>query len=252
MHAALTGVMLRSRLLRRLGPRPLPRALRRALFAGDARYCPVCRSSVAVFLPFGVRARTDAMCPLCLALERHRLDWVFFERHTNLFDATPKRMLHVAPEAAFREPLQRLPALDYFTADLAGREAMARIDVTNIPCADETFDVIYCSHVLEHVPDDARAMRELRRVLKRTGWALLQVPVVQGRTDEDPTVRDPAERLRRFGQADHVRRYGTDYPDRLEAAGFRVRVFDAGEIVTPEEAVRMAVGDGRVYYCARA
>jgi predicted SAM-dependent methyltransferase len=103
---------------------------------------------------------------------------------------------------------------------------MVRLDVTRLPFSADSFDAIYCSHVLEHVPDDAAAMAELHRVLRRPGWAILQVPVLREVTDEDPTVITPEERLQRFGQQDHVRVYGLDYVDRLERNGFVVYVDD--------------------------
>jgi SAM-dependent methyltransferase len=101
---------------------------------------------------------------------------------------------------------------------------MVEMDVTSIQYPDDCFDVIYCSHVLEHVPDDRAAIRELYRVLKPGGWAILQVPISADATFEDPTVTDPDARERLFGQDDHVRRYGPDYADRLAAAGFLVSV----------------------------
>lgn len=166
--------------------------------------------------------REDVRCPFCGSLERHRLVWRFFEDHTDLFDGRPKRMLHVAPEASFEQRFRRLAGLDYTTADLLDPNVMVQMDLTDIPFSDGTFDVIYCSHVLEHVPDDRQAMRELRRVLAPAGWAVIQVPITAPETIEDPTITDPQERIRLFGQDDHVRRYGPDYSDRLREAGFAV------------------------------
>ena len=116
--------------------------------------------------------------------------------------------------------------LDYVTADIHAQDVDVNLDVTNIPFEDASFDVVICNHVLEHVDDDRRAMRELRRVLTPEGWALLQSPVDRAReaTYEDPTALTEDERLERFGQADHVRIYGLDYVDRLRAAGFDVTV----------------------------
>jgi ubiquinone/menaquinone biosynthesis C-methylase UbiE len=115
-------------------------------------------------------------------------------------------------------------SIEYVSADLSAPEAMVKMDITEIQYSDDTFDVIYCSHVLEHVSDDRKAMREFCRVLKPGGWAILQVPIMADKTFEDSTVISPEEKQRLFGQHDHVRQYGLDYKDRLADAGFRVTV----------------------------
>jgi hypothetical protein len=215
--------------------------------------CPICRSRLRHFLPYGVVPRPNARCPVCGALERHRLLWLFFTTQTNLMHPTPKRMLHVAPERAFTTQLKRIPGLDYLTADLYNPRAMVKMDITDIQYPDASFDVIYCSHVLEHVPDDRKAMREFFRVLKPTGWAVLQVPITADHTIEDPSVVEPEERERLFGQKDHVRRYGPDYTQRLEEAGFTVKCIPASAV--GDERQRRELGildDESIYYCTRS
>lgn len=215
------------------------------------RYCPLCRRYERGFEPHGVVPRPDARCPHCGALERHRLIWLFMTSRTNLCDGRPKRMLHVAPEQAFEKPMSAVPGLDRLTADLAPG-AMVQMDLTDIHYPDATFDVIYCSHVLEHIPDDRRAMREMFRVLKPGGWAILQVPILRDVTFEDPSVTDPAERLRLFGQDDHVRVYGLDYADRLRAAGFRLKVEDFGATLSARRRQLYGLMEGeRVYFCEK-
>jgi SAM-dependent methyltransferase len=127
------------------------------------------------------------------------------------------------------------------------------MDVANIPCVDQAFDAVYCSHVLEHVPDDKRAMREFCRVMKQGGWAILLVPVDGPTTFEDPTIVTPAERMKFFGQADHVRRYGEDFPGRLREAGFTVEVVSAQALVNDADAVAMGLtpASGVIYYCKK-
>jgi SAM-dependent methyltransferase len=133
-------------------------------------------------------------------------------------------MLHVAPEPCLAPRLSAIEELDYVSGDLEPGPRQLHLDVTALPFEDRHFDAIICSHVLEHVPDDRRALAELRRVLRPDGWAVLLVPILRERTIEDPTETDPAERLRRFGQRDHVRVYGRDFYERLRDAGFAVTI----------------------------
>ncbi len=240
--------------LLRKTPAPLKTSIKRIWYLGRHRYCPICERSARVFLPFGVIPRTDAMCPFCGSLERHRLVWRYFTDCTDLFDPRPKKMLHVAPERCLEARFKKKIGLSYLTADLLDPEVMEKMDITAIQHPADSFDVIYCSHVLEHVADDRKAMREFRRVLRSTGWAVLLVPISAERTIEDPSITDPAERLRLFGQEDHVRRYGPDYVDRLHEVGFKVKCLSVSDFLTEEEAVRMAVGSGQagqIFHCTK-
>jgi SAM-dependent methyltransferase len=162
-------------------------------------------------------------------------------------------MLHVAPEECFLDRFPKIIGSGYVSADLASPFAMVRMDITRIAYPDEYFDAIYCSHVLEHVEDDRRAMREFHRVLRKDGWAILNVPITAPATFEDPSIISPAARLAAFGQEDHVRRYGPDYIDRLREAGFGVDVFSAADIASPEECIRMGLtaATGALYFCRK-
>jgi SAM-dependent methyltransferase len=133
--------------------------------------------------------------------------------------------LHIAPEPSITPWLKSISA-DYLSVDLEPGQAMRVMDLTDLSLADGSQSLVFCSHVLEHIPDDASAMREMRRVLRPGGFAVIQVPIEGDVTDEDPTVTDPEERLRRFGQRDHVRVYGLDIVGRLAVAGFQVDVLD--------------------------
>jgi len=180
------------------------------------------------FQPYGAEGvvkRPNARCPSCGSLERQRLIALYLERRTSFF-TDPLKVLHFAPEPAFHEKFKSLSNLDYISADLISSRAMVKVDITDIPYEEHSFDVILCSHVLEHVQDDRKAMQELYRVLKPGGWALLQIPIQSSRekTYEDPSIVTPEERLKHFGQKDHVRIYGEDYKDRLASAGFTVKV----------------------------
>lgn len=223
------------------------------LYCGSNRYCPVCSKSFRSFRKAGLIRREDAECFWCGSLERHRLVWMYFKKMTNLFNGSNKKMLHVAPEPCFESQLKSRIGADYVTADLSDPRAMVTMDITNIQYPDESFDVIYCSHVLEHVQDDKKAMREFHRVLKRDGWAILLVPISGEKTIEDPTISDPSERRRLFGREDHVRRYGVDYLNRLREAGFKVKVIVQSDFLTNAESILFGITEasGEIYYCTK-
>jgi SAM-dependent methyltransferase len=225
---------------------------RALFFRGDAVHCPCCGGRFSSFVAVGSPPR-PAACPRCNSLERQRLLYCYLRERTNLF-TEQLSVLHFAPEDCLRQSLRHLANLAYLSADLAAGAAMMTMDITDIGFPDASFDVILCSHVLEHVADDRRAMRELHRVLKPGGWAILQVPLDESRemTFEDPTVTDPGERERLFGQWDHVRVYGRDYPVRLREAGFRVKtVRYASEL--PDDTVRACGLDRReaIFHCSK-
>jgi SAM-dependent methyltransferase len=227
--------------------------IRRMRLVGWQRYCPICTAHARRFLSFGNPSRPDALCPWCRSLERHRLVWCYFRRMTDLLDGRLKRMLHVAPEPALERVLAPGVGPGYVTADLTSPAAAEKMDLTDIRHPDGSFDVIYCSHVLEHVPDDRSAMRELHRVLSPRGWALLLVPITADRTVEDPSVTDPEERLRLFGQKDHVRRYGPDFVDRLRSVGLAVRKVVAPDFLSAPEIRRMGItAAGEIFQCRKA
>lgn len=203
----------------------LERVFSKIMYWGLSKYCPVCHSWVRSFKQYGLKSRPDAQCPICNALERHRFLWLFFKKHTTLFDGTPKKMLCFALESCIEHNFQKFDYLEYLNADLYDSKATIKVDITNIQFSDEIFDVVYCSHVLEHVENDSKAICEMLRVLKKGGQAIVLVPILVERTYEDPSITDPAERERLFGQHDHVRLYGPDFKDRLIAAGFMVTDF---------------------------
>lgn len=200
-------------------------AVRSRMYAGNNVFCVCCNGQFRSFLPYGTRKRPGAQCPRCGSLERHRLLWLYLKEKTSLSNES-LRVLHIAPEPCFARALASMPNLEYITADLRSPHAMVRFDVTDIPYPDGYFDVILCHHVLEHVSHDVTAMRELRRVCRPGGWAILQVPVNPDleQTFEESSARTADERTRLFGQHDHVRSYGKDYPERLRSAGWHVHV----------------------------
>ena len=193
-------------------------------YRGNTVACPVCGSRFRKFLPYGrTNPRENALCPNCLALERHRLMWLYLQRKTDFFTA-PHRLLHVAPEHCFIDRFERMENLDYVTADIESPLAKVKMDIHHIPFGENTFDVAFCNHVMEHVDDDIRAMAELYRVLKPGGWAIIQSPMdtTRATTLQDPAITSPADREKHYWQSDHQRLYGRDYAQRLEKAGFAV------------------------------
>jgi len=178
---------------------------------------------------------------------------LYFERQTDLFDAQPKKILHIAPESQLSRLIQSSGANDYLSADLSSPLAMIEMDITQIQYAENSFDVIYCSHVLEHVPDDRKAMSELFRVLKPGGWAIMQVPISEGKTVDGSLEIPPEERARLFAQTDHVRRYGSDYKDRLEQAGFLVTVDSFVREFSDQQIKRFGLFEEEdIYFCEKA
>jgi SAM-dependent methyltransferase len=189
--------------------------------------CPCCGWQGNEFLPGGGIPRPNALCPSCGLLERHRLLWLYLRKKTNFFSAK-LNVLHIGPEPFLEKAFKKLPNLDYLSCDLNASLAMQKIDITNIPFADNIFDAVICYHVLEHILEDKKAIGEMFRILKPLAWAIIQSPVDQTRekTFEDPAITTPEQRLKYFYQKDHVRIYGRDFKRRLEQPGFTVKVED--------------------------
>lgn len=204
---------------------------------GDAVRCPLCDGRFDAFKPAWNRAQ--AICWRCGAHERHRFTWLLLEQRPELLDRA-RSLLHFAPEYAIERRLRERTDLRYVTTDLDPTKGELVLDLEALDLPDGAFDAVLCSHVLEHVSDDARAMRELRRIVAPGGWALVMVPIDQGRafTYEDPSITTPDGRRDAFWQEDHVRLYAPDVADRLAAAGFAVERVQAGEALGPPVVLR--------------
>lgn len=227
--------------------------------------CPFCGWKGPAFLANGVEVRKNARCPKCDSLERHRLYYLYLK------DVIPSNrsinVLHFAPEKILTKLFKSFTNVHYLSADIQPGKAMAKEDITQTSFSDNAFNLIFCSHVLEHVPDDHKAMRELYRILNPDGFAILQVPVktsfngkVIDKTYEDFTITDPKEREKAFGQHDHVRVYGKDFKDRLERAGFTVKLIKYAEQLGEAKRRKYALipdlptaseTEGWIYYCTK-
>lgn len=203
---------------------------------GDKFTDPIDGKSFRKFLPYGYGVqRENVLAPGTLSLERHRLLWLYLKNTT--FFSQPKKVLHVAPEQCFYKLFRKQENLDYLTTDLFSPLADVKADICNLPFENNSYDIIFCNHVLEHIENDKKAMQELFRVLKPGGMGIFQVPqeLDREKTYEDFSITKPEDRKIHFGQYDHVRVYGKDYFNKLRDIGFQVTEIKSSDIATSEE-----------------
>ena len=208
----------------------------RIIFHGKRYTDPIDNSNYSKFLSYGYkRIRKNALCPGTLSLERHRLLWLYLDNETNFLNSSLK-VLHVAPEQVFYKKFKKLKNWEYFTFDLNSPIADIKGDLTSTNFKDESFDLIICNHVLEHIKDDKSALNEIYRVLKYNGTSILQVPinVRREKTFEDSTIKSKIQREKYFGQYDHVREYGLDFKDRVEQSGFKVQMINYSKKISKD------------------
>ncbi|APG65528.1 SAM-dependent methyltransferase [Tenacibaculum todarodis] len=217
---------------------------------GDNYTDPIDGKSFKKFLPYGYgKQRENALSPSTLSLERHRLMWLFLKDETSFFTAIEKqKVLHIAPEQCFLDIFRKQKNLEYITSDLESPIADVKADICDLPFKDNEFDIVFCNHVLEHIPDDTKAMQELYRVLKPNGMGIFQIPqdINRAETFEDNSITDPKERAKIFGQYDHVRVYGSDYFDKLRSIGFKVDEIDYTKKIAPDLLKRFALMKGEI------
>lgn len=226
----------------------LVRPILTLFYKGSKFIDPIDGKSFRKFLSYGYGTqRPNVLSPSTLSLERHRLLWLFLKNETDFFTA-PKKVLHMAPEQCFLKRFKNLKNLDYTTADLYSPIVDVKADILNLPFNDNSFDVIFCNHVLEHIVDDNKAMQELFRVLKPNGMGIFQVPqdLNLDNTYEDFSITSSDERAKHFGQYDHVRVYGKDYFNRLRTVGFRVDEIDYSKKLSKELVVKYCLVKGEI------
>ena len=232
---------------------------------------PIDGKSFKMFLPYGYGTqRNNVLSPSTLSLERHRLLWLYLNEQTDFFKSelvsdssftntkriklrdaetnSALKVLHFAPEQAFYKLFRNQKNLDYTTTDLFSPLADVKADICNLPFEDNQYDVILCNHVLEHIPDDTKAMQELYRVLKPGGMAILQIPqdLSRATTFADDSITDQKERAKIFGQYDHVRIYGRDYFNKLRSIGFKVVEEDYTNKIAPELVEKYCLAKGEI------
>ena len=209
---------------------------------------PIDGKSFKSFLPYGYgKQRNNVLSPSTLSLERHRLLWLYLKNETNFF-SSEKRVLHFAPEQAFYKRFKKMKHLDYVTTDLNSPLADVKADICNLPFKNDEFDMILCNHVLEHIPDDTKAMQELYRVMKVGGIGIFQIPqdLSRATTFQDNSITDKKERAKIFGQYDHVRIYGRDYFNKLRSIGFKVEEVDYTSNLSEEDIARYCLAKGEI------
>lgn len=231
------------------------------IYQGSDVTCPVCGSSFGSFAPYRPSNRPNARCVQCGALERHRMQVLYLTEKTDLFAAgSPMKLLHFAPEKPLYDIIVRYDHIDYTRCDLSPRSAdfrdipdVQKADLTRLAFPDNCFDVILCNHVLEHIDDDRLAMKELYRVMAPGGWGIFQVPIRRRneKTYEDFSITSASGRKKAFGQHDHVRVYGRDYPERLAGAGFTVIQDDFARTIPEADQRRFGINPREVVYLCK-
>ena len=229
-------------------------ALRAIFFIGDKYTCPCCGWRLRAFTHGGMslRVRPLGYCPRCNSKARHRRWWIYLQQHTNLF-TDHLRLFQASPQYCMSRRFRELPNLEYVGGDHNNhRNIRVKLELPAIPLPSDTFDAVLCVHVLEHIPEDRKAMRELHRILKPGGWAGVSTPIrLDQKTYEDPTITSPQERERAFGETVHVRFYGYDLVDRLEEAGFKVKM-DPGKDVDRQTREKYGLRtDENIFHCTK-
>ena len=224
-------------------------------YRGNKLYCICCDKSFRKFLPHGNIPRENARCPYCRSLERTRILMYYLQNEMNIF-GTKQTILHFAPEKAIENRLKLYNKLEYITADINPTLADAVIDIQNIPFDDKKCDLVICSHVLGHVPDESKAIDEIYRVLKVGGQALILTVIDPNRskTFENKALKTPNERLIHYGEPDLLRLHGQDFSLRLQRNGVKVERIDYSTRFTEAEKNKYRLGNKEreiIYLCKR-
>ena len=251
-------------------PREVKLGVLRILNYGNRFYCNCCDSKIRNFKSggdenpvfdenkvIGAGYHENDYCPVCKSSYRTRIVKLYLD-YIDIFSKSI-RVLHLAPEAQIAFIFSKESNIEYIPGDIDPERysyytKSMRVDLTSMQFNSNFFDLLICNHVMEHIPDDKQAMKEIYRVLKPGGSAILQVPVSYKikSTIEDFTITSKEERLKKFGHKDHVRIYGPDYFNRLKDAGFRIEIFNPADISSSREISRLALDkDERVFIAGK-
>ncbi|MCL2187590.1 MAG: class I SAM-dependent methyltransferase [Defluviitaleaceae bacterium] len=228
---------------------------RKKMLGDRLKHCPVCDNNIEVFLPYA--NRINSHCPYCFSAARHRFMWLYLIKDRGLLNGGGEaiKILHFAPEFALYEILKKTDHIDYYPVDFNPafpRKIRDCVDIQSMDYANDMFDVIICSHVLEHVPNDSLAMGELHRVLKPNGVAYINVPISdEMQTLENPNYNTPELREKYYGQHDHLRYYGADFNDKLQQAGFNVDIVQSEDMLCAKDCVYYAIENTQIFVCGK-
>lgn len=208
--------------------------------------CPICGWEGASFLDYDCgygNIYRNAECPVCLSHPRHRLTYLYL--HKELQPGRMFRVLHIAPEESLARFLRRKKNIVYVSVDLDPSVAMRQENIEHLSFQDNTFDIVLCLCVLEHVKNDSKAIKELYRVTRKKGYCIIDVPIDYSLeiTREDASIQSPKERAAQYWQRDHERLYGRDFSSRLQKAGLVVHKACGGNVAGDEQARRFGLPD---------
>ena len=242
--------------------RELKKKLNQYEEAYPPKECPICGYKGIGFIPFPNIIHKEVICPECMSHERHRALWLYFQKNAELIKDGIK-ILHFAPEPFFKD-LFTSKDVEYHSVDLNPglyTDPDEIIDIQDIPYGNDYFDLILCSHVLEHVPDDMKALNELYRVLKPGGLALILIPMNgvsynlpydELKTLEKEEYNTPELREKHYGQDDHLRLYGADFKERIFKSGFELLSEDFVKLLGLETIERFAlVRNEKIFECTK-
>ena len=233
------------------GLEPVMRSIYSVPFKGEGYHCPICNTNLKKWIP--INNASDNLCPACGSIARTRLMTSLLFDAPFYLEKQAWSVLHFSPSRPLKRLLRKYPKLDYVSTDYESQYEDRNYDITSIPEPDNRFDLIICFHVLEHIPDDRKAMEELYRIVKPGGTVLLQTPFQEGETYEDSNITSEVDREKHFGQKDHVRIYGlNDFVARLQNVGFKIDKQNAIDLIGEEKVNRLAIkGENVVVFASK-
>ena len=248
---------LKNYFLRLKGFIPVKRVLlniRAYQYRGDKYFCPCCEQSFKTFLPMtaGASNRDNVVCPGCGVVERHRLLWLYLESQTTLL-TNPHQLLYLAPTDVLQEKLKQYKNISYLSADLESPLSMQHFDIMDIPITNNSFSFIICSHILAHVKNHKKALKELYRILQPGGiLILLDDYESRPKTLEYEEVKTPEERKIAYGQSDRWRLFGKDFLSEITSLGFKLTKSDFASSFTKEETIKYRIDKmEKIYSCKK-